>query len=186
MPILATGIWTVKRRINQIKPNSLGFTLLEVMVVLVLIGIISSFAVLTVNVSNGQQQLAEHARRLQVLITLHHQEAILLGEQRGLRVNETGYVFVVLDSRGEWQVLTGDDFASQQQLPTGITLQLTVAGRQVGLKPITTASVTPQIVLLATGEASEFSLSLVDEAERQQGYVISGDLLGRLAMQPAS
>ena len=186
MPILATGIWIAERRIQNSHNNNAGFTLLEVMVVMVLIGIISSFAVLTVNVNNDQQRLSEHAQRLQALLSLHHQEAILLGEQRGLRVSTNGYAFMVLDRRDEWQVLSGNDFANQQQLPDDITLQLVVDGRQIGLKNISqvVTSAQPQIVLLANGEASEFSLSLMDEDER--GYVISGDLLGRLAMQPTS
>ena len=66
---------------------SAGFTLMEVMVVLVLIGIITSFAVLSVGGRTGQR-LAEEGQRLIALVELHQQEAILSGELRAIRFNQ--------------------------------------------------------------------------------------------------
>ena len=51
-----------------------GFTLLEIMVVLVLVGIITSFALLSVG-GGPRERLAEEARRLAALVELHQQEA---------------------------------------------------------------------------------------------------------------
>ena len=55
-----------------------GFTLLEIMVVMVLIGILSSLAVLSIG-GGPRDRLAEEGRRLAALVELHQQEAILTG-----------------------------------------------------------------------------------------------------------
>jgi general secretion pathway protein H len=79
-----------------------GFTLLEIMVVLVLIGIITSFALLSVG-GGPRERLAEEGQRLAALVELHQQEAILSGEVRGIRFTRTGYAILSLDEKGEWQ-----------------------------------------------------------------------------------
>jgi general secretion pathway protein H len=76
-----------------------GFTLLEIMVVLVLIGIITSFALLSVG-GGPRDRLAEEAQRLAALVELHQQEAILSGELRGIRFARTGYAILTPGRKG--------------------------------------------------------------------------------------
>ena len=66
MAILVTGIST----------RADGFTLLEVMVTLVLIGIITTFAVLAVP-GGSDDRADQELRRLRALIELNHQQALL-------------------------------------------------------------------------------------------------------------
>lgn len=173
MPMLATGI------LNS--PRNRGFTLLEVMVVLVLIGIITSFAVLSTG--GGQNdRLATEARRLAALIELTHQEAILRSEQRGARFTETGYAFSVLDDNGEWQPADDSSLLNRYQLPAGLTLQLQVEGRPADLKK-DQESLTPQVLLLSSGEATDFTLILSND--ERQSYTLSGDLTGKLKLYTA-
>lgn len=148
------------------------------MVVLVLIGIITSFAVLSIG--GGQQdRLATEARRLAALMELTHQEAILRSEQRGVKFTELGYAFSVLDRNGKWQPVDDSNLLSSHELPTGLALQLQVEGRPVDLKK-GEDSLAPHVLLLSSGEATDFTLTLSND--ERQSYILSGDLTGKLEL----
>jgi general secretion pathway protein H len=159
-----------------------GFTLLEIMVVLVLIGIITSFALLSAG-RGPRERLAEEGRRLAALVELHQQEAILNGEPRGIQFTRTGYAILRQDEKGAWQPPAAADTLIQHQLPEEIALELWIEGRPAGLK---TAGKTPQVLLLASGEVTEFVAVFGLAEERGPDaplYRVDGDVLGRLTVK---
>ena len=156
-----------------------GFTLLEIMVVLVLVGIITSFALLSVG-GGPRTRLAEEARRLAALVELHQQEAILNGETRGIRFSRTGYALLTLGEKGEWQAPSADKALIQYTLPEEIILSLWVEDRAVDLK---VPNKLPQVLLLASGEITEFVavFGLTEDFSPDAPlYRVAGDALGRL------
>ena len=156
-----------------------GFTLLEIMVVLVLVGIITSFALLSVG-GGPRERLAEEARRLAALVELHQQEAILSGETRGIQFGRSGYALLSLGEKGEWQPPAAADTLIRHALPEDITLSLWVEDRAVDLK---TPGKLPQVVLLASGETTEFVTVFGfadDRSPDAPRYRVAGDALGRL------
>jgi general secretion pathway protein H len=157
-----------------------GFTLLEIMVVLVLLGIITSFALLSVG-GNPRERLAEEARRLAALVELHQQEAILNGETRGIQFSRAGYALLSLGEKGEWQPPTAAGTLTRHALPEDIVLGLWVEDRPVELK---TTGQLPQVLLLASGETTEFVavLGFVDDRSPDAPrYRVASDALGRLS-----
>lgn len=159
-----------------------GFTLLEVMVVLVLIGIITSFALLSAG-RGPQERLAEEAQRLAALLQLQQQEAILASELRGIRFSRTGYALLRRDEKNNWQAPPAADSLIQRQLPDDMTLGLWVEGQPVSLK---NPPKWPQVVLLASGEATEF-VAVFGLTEDQQNpmaprYRVAADAMGRLTV----
>lgn len=159
-----------------------GFTLLEVLVVLVLVGVMTSFALLSVG-GGPQERLAEEAQRLAALVELHQQEAILASEPRGIRFMRTGYAVLSLNEKGEWRPPAASATFIQYKLPEEIALGLWVEGRPVDLRA---AAVQPQVVLLASGETTEFVtvFGLADEVNKPDAplYRVAGDALGRLTV----
>ena len=158
-----------------------GFTLLEIMVVLVLIGILSSFALLSVG-GGPTERLAEEAQRLAALVQLHQQEAILSGEPRGIRFTGTGYGILRQDERGAWQPPAAADTLIQHRLPEQIALGLWIEGRPAPLK---NPGKPPQVILLASGEATEFVavFGLAEESGPDAPlHRVAGDALGRLTV----
>ena len=73
---------------------SRGFTLIELMVVIVILGIIASFAVLSVGNRDASAALEEEVQRLAALLQLASEEAVITGRQLGLRITPGGYLFV--------------------------------------------------------------------------------------------
>ena len=80
----AAGTSTADPAVGGRRRPTTGFTLLEVLLVLALIGIISSFAWLNIDSSPAVERLAAEAERLAALVEQQRFEATLTGEQRGL------------------------------------------------------------------------------------------------------
>ena len=165
MAILVTGIST----------RADGFTLLEVMVTLVLIGIITTFAVLAVP-GGSDDRADQELRRLRALIELNHQQALLRSEQRGIQFGPDSYRFMTLGE--SWQT------DGERKLPNGLALAVSVEGQSLdlGQSPVDR----PQVLLLSSGELTEFTVKIAraDTAgfttePRQQ---LSGELTGRLTV----
>ncbi len=163
------------------RASSRGFTLLEILVVLVLVGILSSFALLAAG-GGPHERLAEEARRLAALVELQQQEALLSGDLRAIQFDRAGYAILSLGPKGRWEPVAAANSLTRRALPDGIELKLWVEDRPVDLKA--TESL-PQVLLLNSGETTAFvavfSLSEADSANAPWQRV-TGDGLGRLTL----
>lgn len=85
---------------SPVKSNK-GFTLLELLVALVLIGIILSFAVFSLGDGGEDRRTREEANRFYYLLKLAQEEAILNAREWLLEIDNKGYRFSILTSDGE-------------------------------------------------------------------------------------
>lgn len=69
--------------------------------VVVIIGIVVTFAVLSVNLNQGHE-LKEQAQRLTALIKLARQESILNAQELAVQFADKGYRFYALNNQGKW------------------------------------------------------------------------------------
>ncbi|MDF2179218.1 type II secretion system minor pseudopilin GspH [Aliiglaciecola sp. CAU 1673] len=101
-----------------------GFTLLEVMLVLLLMGLIVGTVSLTAFSSSQQDKLEEQARRFQVVFDMASDFAVLNQLELGLRIDENQYQFLVLDDEQKWQYFTADKIFTAHELPEDFSLEL--------------------------------------------------------------
>lgn len=154
-----------------------GFTLLEVLIVMMLIAVLTSLAVLLVG-GGIRERLAEEAQRLAAIIELHQQEAILSGEPRGILFTEQDYTLFSLD-QGQWQLPEMATGLTQRTLPEDITLSLWVENRPVDIR----AAKQPQVLLQNSGEMTEFVVVFSSRKTLDLNtprYQVASDALGRL------
>jgi general secretion pathway protein H len=162
-------------------PNSAcGFTLLELMVVIVIVGIVLSFMTLSAGTDKRAEQLEREAQRIVALLQLASDDAVMRSEQLALRVGETDYEFMILDD-DKWVPLEDDHALRAREMPAGIELRLEL---QDNPPPELTSedSDQPQVFLLSSGEMTPFVL-IVSAPETEQSYAVKASLLGRMELE---
>ncbi len=161
-------------------PMEAGFTLLEMMVVLVLIGILTGFALLSVGPEPAGEQVQSQGERLAALLRFHREAAMLRIENRGLRLNEEGYTLVRWDGK-KWVEVSDTSMSAGGHLPEGTRLDLSVDDLPAALKPEDTedGDALPQVWLLSSGEMLPFRLTLSDATESHR-FRIDGSASGRI------
>ena len=105
-----------------------GFTLLEIMLVIFLMGVMASGVVMTMNAGGADAELKKHASRFVGLLELAEEEALLRSLELGLVIEDQSYQFVYLDDKDKWQALTEDKFFTEVTLPDDMQLGLKLAG----------------------------------------------------------
>jgi len=146
-------------------PSVSGFTLLEVLVVLVIIGIVTAMAVVSTSVLGGDRQLDEEAQRLQAVLAQAREESMLDGRDVGLRIDRQGYDFLHYNGRvGTWELVAGDTLLRERKLPGGVNASLRLESRDVELAPRAAPTEDsppqPQVVVMASGDVIPFELLL--------------------------
>lgn len=74
-----------------------GFTLIEVMVVIVIIGVMASMIVVSVSLGDPRRELMHEADRLRAVLSLAAEEAVIQQVELGAEFTESGYRFLKWD-----------------------------------------------------------------------------------------
>ena len=162
MPTLATGI-SVNNTLTAGRARSMGFTLIEIMVVVFIIGLITAAAVITFGGEQRDTELDREAERLDALFDYVREQAELQTRDYGFRVNNVGYSFVVFDVlQNQWRTADEDDALRQREFPEGLEPQVVVDGRRIVLdqKKRDLEEFKPQIMIFANGDLTSFEISL--------------------------
>jgi general secretion pathway protein H len=169
--------------------RSKGFTLIEILVVLVIMAVVISLAVLSINTTGKDTQLDEESRRIQGLVDILHERALLEGRDFGLRIEPTGYGFLVYSpDKDLWLPLTDEHEFRHRSLPKGVTFQLELDSVAVVLKPVeqglssSDAPPPPQVAIAASGEGTPFRLTLLRDATQARAAV-NGDAFGKTTQE---
>lgn len=167
-----------------------GFTLLEIMVVVLIIGVMAAFAVGSIGGRTLDDGLETEARRLRELLVLAADEAVLHGTEVGFVHTADGYRFLSPDSAatpaGEaprWIPVADDPTLRPRRLPEPFYLELEVEGRAVAPVPDDgTEPAAPQVLLSSSGEVTPF-LMRVRARHHQPHYRLESNLIGAMKLE---
>jgi len=184
MPTSATGTSSNRLRHFAAASRASGFTLLEVLVVVIIIGIITSMAVVSTRVLGGDHEMDREARRLQAVLGQAREDAMLEGRDVGLRIDALGYDFLRYDGRNErWETVVEDPLLRERLFPDGMSAGLWLESRRVQLPerslPNERAPASPQVVVLASGDLVPFEVRL-ERAGTEESRAIAGYADGKI------
>jgi general secretion pathway protein H len=142
-----------------------GFTLLELLVVVAIIGLLVGAVTLSWGTLGNDREIEEEANRLRGVVDLLHEEALMQSRDYGLMFTETGYRFYVFDyGELEWVLPPGDRLLEPHTLRPQLSLTLSLDGRDVPLVPDFDSqdleNPEPQIMLLSSGEVTPFTIEM--------------------------
>ena len=147
-----------------------GFTLVELLVVMVAIGVLVSAATLAVGLSDNRRFYSD-TQRLQIVLQQAAEAALLQQRELGWQLERGQYRIVQLAEEGRWKDSSQRLFQSHA-LPAEQSLQLKSDHSGVDANQ-------PKIVFYSSGEYSPFQLSL---QQGDQILTISGDGLGDIQL----
>ncbi|HMV59668.1 MAG TPA: type II secretion system minor pseudopilin GspH [Agitococcus sp.] len=153
-----------------------GFTLIEVLLVVLLIGIVSGIVLLAASPNDSSRVVATETERLAEVLVLASEEAINNNQQMGLLFDERSYRLMVLDETSQrWQESNEPLFAAYE-LPEIVNLhllkddkdKLIVLDKDKNNKQDDTQAITPQLLFLSSGESSSVVLEIASEDGNKQ------------------
>ncbi|MFW8591159.1 type II secretion system minor pseudopilin GspH [Glaciecola sp. 2405UD65-10] len=120
--------------LSQISPahtkQQTGFTLMEVILVMALIGLIMSTVSYTVFSSNIEEDIEKEVQRLQVVTSLASDYAVINQQELGLLIDEEkrSYEYLTLNEENEWEPLLAHKYFELRELPESLFLELNLDG----------------------------------------------------------
>ncbi len=113
-----------------------GFTLVEVLVVVVIIALLATFVVIRLPTSSGDRMLAREVNRMTALLQLASEEALFQGRDLGLHIDLNSYSWHQFDPQAlNWIPLQDIEALRPRELPELVEFELVVEGRGAKLEP---------------------------------------------------
>ena len=167
------------------RADSAGFTLIEIMVVVVIIGVVAALMVLSFTLTGRDRELEKESDRLFALFTYAREQAELQTREYGVLFQDDGYEFLTYDvRRAIWRSVPDDEALVARRLPDGLGVKLTVEARPVVLtRPKDARDKTPQVMIFSNGDLTSFAATL----EREGGLrsvTVTQDDQGQVIEQP--
>jgi general secretion pathway protein H len=160
-----------------------GMTLVEILVVVLIIGILSALATLSIGLLGEDREIEDESGRLSDAIALLQEQAQLEGRDYGILLETARYEFQRFDAfEQRWVTVDGDPALRARELPADLAFELFIEGRAILLRrePSPDARL-PQLVAWGSGDMTPYRLAIV----RQGGARITlvGDADGSIEIQ---
>ncbi|TKB56223.1 type II secretion system minor pseudopilin GspH [Ferrimonas aestuarii] len=178
-----------------------GFTLLEMLLVLFLIGVAAMTVTLTISGDPRREALQEAANEFQTVVSMAIEESVLSGQELGVVVEPDHYFFARFNiDENDWEPLVGDALYRERRLPEDTFMSLTIEGlplqqadeddeSEFGFdeslfeesEEDKKKSPEPQLLILPSGEITPFLVEFENDSARPKLSIeLKGNAIGQI------
>lgn len=189
-----------------------GFTLIEIMAVLIVIGIAAAMVILSIGDATRPYKVKNSAKYLYNGMSMALEDAVFLNRQLGLRfdyisvdgelVYSYEWLYYDYDVR-QWQAIAQEDY-TKVEMPDFMVLKLEIEGQEtlIGAEQKNSemfnveestddnkkdnkknVQITPDLYFLSSGEIQAFKITLADKESLESEYIIEGNALGQMTFK---
>ena len=161
--------------------NNKGFTLIELLVVIVLLGIITSFAVLSMGSGSAERKMEEEAKRLHALIKLVREESIIQAKEIAIEIKKQDYMFVEYENK-EWVPLTSKIFHARS-IAEELDFRVDTDSQSKIFKSDKKDKELIRLYFLSSGEQTPFEINIKVKELSYPYYRLVGKFNGKLKLE---
>lgn len=158
-----------------------GFTLIEIMIVVLIISIVTSVGVLTIS-RNNNKEIEMFAKELTQVIKMAEEQAMLQPTELGLMMHDQAYQFAALQTADNtkaphWSALD-DNVLGQHVIPEQIEVRVDTHSPQT-VDEDENAQKSPQLVISTNGDVTPFTIYVGKKGAKPR-FAITGDADGNI------
>jgi general secretion pathway protein H len=151
---MQANIYKAKKSVKYFSREN-GFTLLELLVVVVIVAILFTYTTLAIRSDSPADIIKKEAHRMERLIQLALEESILRGEEYGIEIFLDGYRFLRYDpQKDNWLPLSDDQLLRERELPMDMELEMNLEDTEI-------------VIELASDPMAEKKLDLDTESDKE-------------------
>lgn len=162
----------MRQRLRIQSRQRAGFSLLELLTVLVIIGVLAATVVLTYTSGAETRMLKTHAERLMLTVELARQQSILTNEIWGIKLRNSSYEFLRVAEDGSWYIVEESPF-QHRTIGPDYSVQARSIGKSENRNPSSAGGVQADFVIFPSGEMSPFEITLTHHVMPIERFVIS-------------
>lgn len=168
---------SMQKLVTGMRSNpSKGFTLIEILVVVLIIGITLGFALLAFGDFGSKRRIVMAAEQFVNYVKLVQQQAIVETSTLGISINQNSYQVLRFQTPSNWQLMPQKSIFHQQRFPDNAIVHIDQPAQIKG---------TPQIIINASGDMTAFKLNFGSAKDIDIATVVA-DHNGTVALQLAT
>ncbi len=151
-----------------------GFTLIEILVVVLIIGITMGFALLAFGDFGGSRRVTVAAEQFVSYVKLAQQQAIMETGTLGIKLNKNNYQVLRFQAPATWIAIMPNNIFHDQHFPDSAITKLVSDTKNTGK---------PQIIINSTGDMTPFTLQ-IGTTNKEKLLTIVGTYNGNVSIRP--
>ncbi|QSP93956.1 type II secretion system minor pseudopilin GspH [Marinobacter salinisoli] len=151
-----------------------GFTLIEILVVLVVVGLLASLAVMTLGGGSQQRELEGEVRELYLLMQTAAEQAVFNNSEVGLQLEADGYQFLVYEDESQEWAPSEERMFRSRSFPEWLVVTEYIESDAPRLSS-GEDKVRPDVVFFSSGETTPFELEFNIGRDADYLHVLASD-----------
>lgn len=156
------------------RASASGFTLIEILVVLIVVGLLAALAVLNLGGGSQQREMENHVREMFLLMQTASEQAVLNNKELGLLLEEGSYRFVTLNEQANEWAQPGERMFRQRSFPDWLLATEFIESDTPRLAS-EEDRLRPDIVFFSSGETTPFEVEFTIGSDSSYMHVLASD-----------